>query len=228
METFVNGFTSTFINENRYQLILTGFVNTVYISLVATAIGIFIGLVISIIQYMANSNRYLKPLSWLCNLYLVIIRGTPVVVQLMILYFSVFANVRNAIPIAMLTFGINSGAYVSEIIRSGLQSIPKGQAEAGRSLGLSNWQAMRIIVIPQAIKNVIPALFNEFITLVKETSVAGYVAIPDLTKVMNGIYTRTYDASSLYFLAAIYLLVVVGLTTIQKYIERRFARSDTH
>ncbi|MEG2295614.1 MAG: amino acid ABC transporter permease [Oscillospiraceae bacterium] len=220
MESIINGFTSTFINENRYELILKGFGNTICISLVATVIGVFIGLIISIIQYMQTTNRYLKPLSWFCNIYLVIIRGTPVVVQLMILYFSIFSNVKNAIPIAMLTFGINSGAYVSEIMRAGLQSIPKGQSEAGRSLG--------IIIIPQAIKNIIPALFNEFITLVKETSVAGYVAIPDLTKVMNGIYSRTYDASSLYFLAAIYLLVVVGLTLIQKYIERRFARSDTH
>ena len=159
-----------------------------------------------------------------CNIYTTVIRGTPLMIQLLILYG--FAWMPNGVIVAFLGFGLNSAAYVSETFRSGIQSVDGGQMEAARSLGLTRWQAMTSVVLPQAIKNVLPAIFNEFIVLVKETSVAGYVAVNELTKMANSIRNRTYDSVSLYAAALVYLLLTYILTQVLKVLERRFRKSD--
>ena len=226
---FGQSFYDNLIRDDRWKLILEGFGNTLFIAAVATLIGILLGVVVGIIRVShAQSGKY-KILNAICGVYLTVIRGTPVVVQLMILYYIVFASapLEASIYVAALSFGINSGAYVAEIIRAGILSIDRGQTEAGRSLGLSQGQTMRKIVLPQAIKNILPALFNEFIVLLKETSVAGYVGIRDLTKASDIIRSRTWSAFfRLLTIALIYLVVVVGLTKVQKIIERRLSQSD--
>lgn len=174
-----------------------------------------------------KSSRLLKALNVFADIYLTVIRGTPVVLQLLIMYFIVFRSVTAPLPIAILTFGINSGAYVAEIMRSGIQAVDYGQIEAGFSLGLSYWKTMFKIVMPQAIKNILPALVNEFITLLKETSVAGYVAIQDLTKGGDIIRSRTYDAYiPLLTVGLIYLVIVIFLTKLLNKLERRLRESD--
>ena len=169
----------------------------------------------------------LKALNFICNLYITIIRGTPVVIQLMIMYFIVFASSRDGIVAAFLSFGLNSGAYVAEIVRSGIMSIDRGQSEASRSLGFNYSKTMLYIIAPQAFKNILPALGNEFIVLVKETSVAGYVALQDLTYVGNYIRSRTYEAFfPLITVAIIYLIIVLILSFLLKKLERRLRSSD--
>ncbi len=163
----------------------------------------------------------------MCKLYLTVIRGTPVVVQLLISFFIIFASSKNGTAVATLTFGINSGAYVAEIFRSGIMSIDAGQMEAGRSLGFNYIQTMRFIIIPQAFKNVLPVLMNELITLLKETSVAGYVAVQDLTKGADLIRGRTYDAfMPLIGCALVYLILTMCLTKVGTIVERRLRSSD--
>ena len=169
----------------------------------------------------------LKIVNFICNIYITVIRGTPVVIQLMIMYFIVFASSRNGIVAAIISFGINSGAYVAEIVRSGIMSIDKGQFEASRSIGFDYKSTMIHVIIPQAFKNILPALGNEFIVLVKETSVAGYVAIQDLTYVGNLIRSRTYEAFfPLIAVALIYLVIVLILTFLLKKLERRLRSRD--
>lgn len=214
------------LRENRWQLFLEGLKNTVLIAALACLIGIVIGLVVALIKYVAatRQTRPWKAAAAVCNVYTTVIRGTPIIVQLLILYnLSYFTEGLYA---SIIGFGINSGAYVSEIFRSGLNSIDIGQQEAGRSLGLGQWKTMRLIVLPQAIKNTLPALFNEFIALLKETSVAGYIAVRDLTKVADGIRGRTFNSMPLYLAAAAYLIMVAGLAAVQKRMEKRLARSD--
>jgi polar amino acid transport system permease protein len=160
------------------------------------------------------------------TVYTTVIRGTPLMLQLMIIYFLSF--MPSGIIACFIGFGLNSGAYVSETFRSGIQSVDSGQMEAARSLGLSRWQAMRSVVLPQAIKNVLPAIFNEFITLVKETSVAGYIAVNELTKVSNIIRSKTYDSMAFYIAAGIYLFMTYLLTLALRSLERRFGKSDRH
>ena len=173
------------------------------------------------------SDHVLKILNAICNVYITIISGTPVVIQLMIMYFIVFASSRNGIFAAFLSFGLNSGAYVAEIVRSGIMSIDKGQFEASRSLGFNYTKTMTIVILPQAFKNILPALGNEFIVLVKETSVAGYVALQDLTYVGNFIRSRTYEAFfPLITIALIYLIIVLILQFFLKKLERRLRNSD--
>jgi His/Glu/Gln/Arg/opine family amino acid ABC transporter permease subunit len=204
------------VRESRWMLYLEGLRNTIIIAFVSCLIGIVIGLVVAMIKYVGAAS--------VCNAYTTVIRGTPIIVQLLILYnLSYFTEGLYA---CIVGFGINSGAYVSEIFRSGLTSIDIGQSEAGRSLGLSQAATMRLIVLPQAIKNILPALFNEFIALLKETSVAGYIAVRDLTKVSDGIRGRTFNSMPLYLAAIIYLIMVAGLAAVQKRLERRLARSD--
>jgi ABC-type amino acid transport system permease subunit len=162
-----------------------------------------------------------------CKLYLTVIRGTPVVVQLLIMYFIIFASSRNDILVATIAFGINSGAYMAELIRSGINAVDKGQMEAARSLGMSKGQAMAKIILPQAVKNILPAIGNECIALLKETSVAGYVAIVDLTKAATNIRNTTFDAvNPLIALALIYLFLVVVMTKLLNIFERRLRKSD--
>lgn len=231
-------FIKNFITEDRWLQLLNGLKNTILITVVATIIGIVLGFLVAAIRSTYDKNLQgkkcrkfsdviLKILNCICNIYLTVIRGTPVMIQLMIMYFIVFANVRNGIYSAFVAFGINSGAYVAEIVRSGIMSIDKGQFEAGRSLGFNYAQTMWNIVFPQAFKNILPALGNEFIVLIKETSVAGYVAIQDITYIGNLIRSRTYEAFfPLITVALVYLAIVMLLSYFLKKLERRLRNSD--
>ena len=226
---FPQKFYDSFIEKSRYKNIVIGLGNTLLITFFAVLIGIVLGTLIALIKVSHQNNpKKLRILNAITSVYLAVIRGTPVVVQLLIMWFVVLqsANVDKVVA-AILAFGINSGAYVAEVIRSGIQSVDKGQIEAGRSLGLNQRATMVKIVFPQALKNVLPAIGNEFIALLKETSVAGYIAIQDLTKGGDIIRSITYDPyTSLLTVAAIYLLIVLGLTTLLGKLERRLHQSD--
>lgn len=242
MQDFFNGiaesFVKTFITDDRWLQLLNGLLVTIEITLFAAAIGILIGFIIAVVRSThdmtlsgkkcRNFGDYiLKILNFICNFYITVIRGTPVVIQLMIMYFIVFSSSRNGIIAAILSFGMNSGAYVAEIVRSGIMSIDKGQFEASRSIGFDYKSTMIHVILPQAFKNILPALGNEFIVLVKETSVAGYVALQDLTYVGNLIRSRTYEAFfPLITVALIYLIIVLILTFLLKKLERRLRNSD--
>lgn len=231
-------FVRTFITEDRWKQLLSGLGVTIEISFFAVLIGIVLGFVVAIVRSSHDKllggrkcrtagECTLKFFNGLCNVYITIIRGTPMVVQLMIMYYIVFASSRNGILAAVLSFGINSGAYVAEIVRSGIMSLDQGQLEAGRSLGFSYGKTMIYIIIPQAFKNVLPALGNEFIVLLKETSVAGYVALKDITYVGNLIRSRTYEAFfPLITVAVIYLIIVMILSYGLKCLERRLRNSE--
>lgn len=218
-----------FIKDRRYMYLVQGLGNTLIITGGALLLGIILGTLSAVVRVGIRKdtrNIFLRFLYHLVGLYLTIIRGTPIVVQLMIMYFAIL-TFGSPIFVAIVSFGINSGAYVAEVIRSGIQSVDKGQMEAGRSLGLSSRQTMTHIIMPQAFKNAAPAVFNEFIALLKETSVAGYVGIQDLTKGGDIIRSITYDAFPPYLVvAAVYLVIVIILTRILSAIERRLAVSD--
>ena len=219
-----------FISKNRYRYLLDGLGNTLVITIFALIIGVVLGVLVALtrVTYQQAEHRsvLLRILNFIGGLYLTVIRGTPMVVQLMLMYFVILQS-GTPLQIAILAFGINSGAYVAEVIRSGIQSVDRGQAEAGRSLGLGSRQTMTRIVLPQAFKNVAPAIFNEFISLLKETSVAGYVGIQDLTKGGDIIRSQTYDAfPPLLAGALIYLVIVICLTQVLHVIERRLAKSE--
>ena len=217
----------TFIVDKNYMMLLEGFGNTIIITLCALAIGVVIGGLIAIAKYFAEGNRKLRFLNWICDIYTTVIRGVPVTVLLMIFYFIILVSDTNGITTAIVAFGINSGAYMAELIRGGINAVDKGQMEAARSLGLSKGQAMAKIIFPQAIKNILPAIGNECIALLKETSVAGYVTVVDLTRAANLIRTNTNDAvNPLIVLALIYLVVVVGMTRLLGVLERRLGKSD--
>ena len=217
----------TFIVDDNYMLLLKGFGNTILITVCALIIGVVIGGIIAIAKYFAEDNRKLSFLNWICDIYTTVIRGVPVTVLLMIFYFIILVSDTNGILTAIVAFGINSGAYMAELIRGGINAVDKGQMEAARSLGLSKGQAMAKIIFPQAIKNILPAIGNECIALLKETSVAGYVTVVDLTRAANLIRTNTNDAvNPLIVLALIYLVVVVGMTRLLSVLERRLGKSD--
>lgn len=226
--TFIDQFKQNFIEANRWKYIVNGLGVTLRVTLFAVLIGIAIGFVVAIIRSTYEKTGKLKIFNFLCNVYLTVIRGTPVVVQLLIIYFVIFSSMRvDKIFVAIIAFGINSGAYVAEIVRSGIMSIDPGQMEAGRSLGFNYIQTMWYIIIPQAFKNVLPALGNEFIVLLKETSVAGYIALEDLTKGADIIRSQTYSPFvPLLSVAAIYLGIVMLLTFLLKKLERRLRSSE--
>ena len=226
IQNFIDGFYNAVIYDQRYLVYLDGLKVTILISLFAIAIGVAIGLLIAVIKVSASEKKVLVGLKWLCNVYITVIRGTPVMVQLLIIYNLVFtARDTNEIVVGAICFGINSGAYVAEIIRAGIESIDKGQMEAGRSLGFNYIQTMRYIIVPQAIKNILPALSNEFIVLIKETSVAGIIAVTGLTKAAQYIGSTDYNIlPPLYVAAVCYLIIVLGLTKLQGLLERRLAR----
>ena len=226
IQNFIDGFYNAVIYDQRYLVYLDGLKVTILISLFAIAIGVAIGLLIAVIKVSASEKKVLVGLKWLCNVYITVIRGTPVMVQLLIIYNLVFtARDTNEIVVGAICFGINSGAYVAEIIRAGIEYIDKGQMEAGRSLGFNYIQTMRYIIVPQAIKNILPALSNEFIVLIKETSVAGIIAVTDLTKAAQYIGSTDYNIlPPLYVAAVCYLIIVLGLTKLQGLLERRLAR----
>lgn len=217
------------IYKNRWHYITDGLGMTIIITIGALAVGLVLGALSAIVKAAYRGNRKSVGLSIanvIVTLYLTVIRGTPTVVQLMIMYFVIWKS-GTSLEVAIAAFGINCGAYLAEVMRSGIQSVDRGQMEAGRSLGLSYWQTMRKIILPQAFKNVAPAIFNEFITLLKETSVSGYVGIQELTKAGDIIRSQTYDAMPpLLLVALIYLIIVIFLTRILAVIERRLALSD--
>ena len=226
--SLIEQFQFNFLDDNRWQFILSGLKNTIIITFFAVLLGIFLGFVIAIVRSTHDKTGKLKILNVICRVYLTVIRGTPVVVQLMIIYFIIFGSVDiSKVVVAIVAFGINSGAYVAEIFRSGIMSIDNGQFEAGRSLGFNYAQTMMYIVMPQAFKNVLPTLCNEFISLLKETSVSGYIALQDLTKGGDIIRSRTYDAfMPLIAVALIYLAMVMIFTKLVSLLERRLRNSD--
>lgn len=234
---FKRRFITNFLTEDRWKYLWNGLGVTLKITFFAVLLGILLGVVIAIIRstYEKNSSSMrmgfgkilLIILNFLCKVYLTVIRGTPVVVQLMIMYYVIMASSTNKVLAAILAFGINSGAYVAEIFRSGIMSIDAGQFEAGRSLGFNFVQTMRYIIVPQAFKNVLPALANEFIVLLKETSVAGYVALADLTKGGDIIRSRTFEPfMPLMGVALIYLTLVMFFTWLVGKLERRLRNSE--
>ena len=236
---FADEFKLNFIDGDRWLWLVNGLKNTLIITFFAVLLGIAIGVIIAIIRSTYDKNKdtmrkkggfgyaIISVLNGVCKLYLTVIRGTPVVVQLLIMYFIIFASSTNSTMIAIIAFGINSGAYVAEIFRGGIMSVDKGQFEAGRSLGFNYIQTMIYIVIPQMFKIVLPTLCNEFIVLLKETSVAGYVGIADLTKAGDLIRGRTFSAfMPLIAVALIYLVIVMLFTWLVGKLERRLRNSD--
>ena len=219
---------------DRWMQYFEGLGTTILVTILALLIGVILGVVVAVIrtghdqQRKGKHNPVLAVLNLICKIYVTVIRGTPMLVQLMIMGFVVFQNSRNFTMVGALALGINSGAYVAETIRGGIMSIDRGQMEAGLSLGLSRTQTMRSVILPQAIKNILPALGNEFIMLLKETSIAGYVAIQDLTFAGDRIRSSTFVMFlPLLAVALIYLVIVLGLSQLLKVFERRLARSDS-
>lgn len=228
MNNFTESFYQNFIENSRWKYLLTGLENTLLITIFALLLGVFIGFLVAIIRASHDKNGSFKFLNAVCRIYLTVIRGTPTMIQVMITYYIIFASVNvSKIVVAVMAFGINSGAYVAEIVRSGIMSIDPGQFEAGRSLGFNYGQTMRLIVMPQAFKNVLPALGNEMIVLLKETSISGYVGTMDLTKGGDIIRSTTYEPFlPLFGVAAIYLVIVMLLTAGVNRLERRLRTSE--
>ena len=217
----------TVLTDDRYMWLVDGLGVTVIITLGALAIGVVIGTLIAIAKYFSEGNKKLRFLNWICDFYTTVIRGIPVTVLLLVFFFVIFASARDGTPVAIIAFGINSGAYMAELIRSGINAVDKGQMEAARSLGLSKGQAMVKIILPQAVKYILPAIGNECIALLKETSVAGYVAVVDVTKAATNIRNKTGDAMNpIILLALIYLVIVVAMTQLLGLLERRLGKSD--
>lgn len=234
-QKFAEEFKQDFIDENRWQYLLKGLGTTLYITFLALLLGLVLGFVVAIIRSTHDKVCTTKGGHFLLRLgnviskvYLTIVRGTPTTVQLLIIYFVIFGSVNiDKALCAVLAFGINSGAYVAEIIRSGIMSIDNGQTEAGRSLGLNFRRTMMFIIMPQALKNVLPALGNEFIVLLKETSISGYISLMDLTRAGDQIRGQTYSAfMPLIAVALIYLVIVMGLSKLMNLLERRLAKND--
>ena len=227
MEDFKLNFIANFITDNRWKYFTNGLGTTYVVSFFAVILGVVIGVLIAVVRSSADKldrpPLVVKILNVICKLYLTVIRGTPAMIQLLIMYYIVFGSVDvSKRLVAILTFGINSGAYVAEIIRSGIMSVDQGQFEAGRSLGLTYVQTMWYIIIPQAFKNVLPALGNEFITLLKETSICGYIALTDVTHGANTVRSQTYEPYMPLFAAAlIYLVSVSVLSALISRLERR-------
>ncbi len=214
---------NSLIYQDRYKYILEGLKSTIIMAFFATIIGTILGILIAVVEDNYEKNKKLPVLNFLCKTYVSIIRGTPALLQLMIIYYVIFKSVEvNGIIVGIIAFGLNSAAYVSEIIKSGINSIGKGQMEASRSLGFNYSKSMIYVIMPQAIKNILPALGNEFITLLKETSVAGYIGIMDLTKASDIIASRTYEYFvPLIIVAIIYLIMTLGLSKLVKLMERK-------
>ena len=226
---FFAQFTKTFIDTGYYNLMIEGFKNTIIITLGALVIGVLIGTLIAVIKYFAVESDALKPLAKICDLYVTVIRGIPVVVLLLLFYYLIMQSTQNGVLVGMITFGVNSGAYMAELIRSGINAVDSGQDEAGRSLGLSRIRTMRYIIFPQALRYILPAVGNELIALLKETSVAGYVAVVDLTRAGNLVRNNTYDQfTPLVVIALIYLALVVGLTALLSKFEAKLAKGMSH
>lgn len=217
-----------FIKEDRWKYLVNGLFTTLEVAFFSVIIGVVLGFLVAVVRTSHDQTGRFKFLNGLCKIYLTVIRGTPVVIQLLIIYFVIFGKFNiDKVFAAVIAFGFNSGAYVSEIVRSGIMSIDYGQLEAGRSLGFSYSKTMRLIILPQAFKNVLPALGNEFIVLLKETSISGYIALEDLTKGGDIIRSRTYSPFLPYMaVALIYLIIVIGFSKLLAILERRLRESD--
>ena len=228
MADFSAKFYANFIKDDRWLGLVSGLKVTIIVTLEALLLGVIIGFIVAIIRSYHDKTNKLKILNAICKVYLTVIRGTPTMIQILIMYLVVFGSSSlDSIIIGGIAFGINSGAYVAEIVRSGIMSIPIGQTEAGRSLGLNYAQTMRLIIVPQAFKNVLPALVNEMIVLIKETAIIGYIGEQDLTKAVMIIQSRTFDAfMPLLAAAVIYLALVMLLTFFMNKLERRLRNSE--
>ena len=231
-KTFV-GFYKAFVDGGRWQLYIDGVLNTLCITAMALVLGVVLGILVAVIrtahdqQRPGRKNPVLGLLNAVCQVYTTIIRGTPMMVQLLIMGFVIFSKSREFTMVGTLTLGINSGAYVAEIIRGGLMSVDPGQNEAGRSLGLNYLDTMRFIVVPQAFKNVLPALGNEFITLFKDTALINIIGGKELVYAAKAVGSKTYDVMYPYIgIAVIYLAMVMLLTWLQGKLERRLRQSD--
>ena len=227
MSDFISSFQLDFIKDDRYMYLLRGLGNTLLIAVLAVLLGIVVGFLVAIIRATHDKHGGLNILNFICKVYLTIWRGTPTMVQLLIMYYIILVSLNSKITVAVIAFGLNSAAYVAEIVRSGIMAVDEGQFEAGRSLGLNYGQTMRLIILPQAFKNVLPALANEFITLLKETSISGYIAIQDLTKGGDLIRSQTYDPFlPLFGVAIIYLVIVMILTAGVHKLEMRLRTNE--
>lgn len=225
--SFTERFYDNFIRDSRYEYIVKGLSNTLVITIFAVLVGIVLGFIIAVIRTSHDRNGGLTILNAICRIYLTVMRGTPAVVQLLIFYYIILVSVNNKILVAVIAFGLNSAAYVAEVVRSGIMAVDIGQFEAGRSLGMSYGQTMTSVVLPQAFKNILPALCNEFISLLKETSISGYIALVDLTKAGDIIRSNTYDAfMPLIAVALIYLVIVMILTAGVNCLERRLRNNE--
>ena len=238
-ETLQKEFTRTFITDNRWIVFWNGFKNTLIITIIAAIIGIAIGVVVSVVHYLAESEKKKKKkslgrtvvivLDKILAAYVSIMRGTPLAIQLTIMAFIIMAGFPNKIVVCCVAFGVNSGAYVSEVIRGGINSVDIGQMEAGRSVGLSQIATMRLIILPQAIKNILPALCNEGIAVLKETSIVGLISVVDLTRASDLVRSRTLSPYfPLIAVAIVYYILVAGLSAAVSRLERRMAQSDRH
>ena len=231
-QNLVKQFTATFITEQRYMLFLNGLKTTLTITFCAALLGIVLGFLIAYCRttYERTLRRgpLLKFLNFLCNVYLTVIRGTPTMIQVLIMYFVIFGSVKiDKVPVAVLAFGMNSGAYVAEIFRAGILAVDKGQTEAARSLGLSSWQSMRLVVLPQAIKNVLPALANEVVTMVKESSICSVLGMAEIMYTAQTVSGNSYITLAPYVLAAIiYFCINYPASKAIEAIERRMRRGD--
>ena len=224
---FNRRFYQNFIHDNRYMMLVDGLKSTLFMTAGATVIGVIVGLILSVIRVAYKGGLHIPILNKFAEAYITVLRGTPAMVQLLIWNFTIFASARdlNTQYIAILAFGLNSGAYVAEIFRGGIESIDPGQMEAARSLGLTYWSSMRYVVLPQALRNVVPMLFNEFIALLKETSIAGYIGIDDLTRAGQNIQALTLEHSQpLVMVAIIYLIMVMVLSKLVKKLEQWLSR----
>ena len=228
LQAFWEKISLTLLEHQRYMYIIKGFGNTLLMTVFAVLLGIVIGLTIAAIKVWPRKSNLGKIANFFADCYLTVIRGTPVMVQLMIIYFVIFSSVTiDKMLVAILAFGINSGAYVAEIIRAGIMGVDRGQMEAGRSLGLNYLTTMRTIILPQALKNILPVLGNEFIVLLKETSVAGFIGTMDLAKAGDIIKSQTYEPMvPLLLVGAIYLVVVMLMTWVLHQFEGRLRKSD--
>ena len=236
-ENFASQFSTAFLVDNRWKIFLKGFGNTIIITLGAAAIGIVIGVVAAVFRYAAAQRDPRKKKTFgsmvvtvidkFIAIYVAVIRGTPLAIQLMIMAFIIMQGVTNSVVVAIVAFGLNSGGYVSEVIRAGIQSVDEGQMEAGRSLGLDRVTTMRLIILPQALKNILPALCNEAIAVIKETSIVGLIAVVDLTRASDLVRSRTMQPYfPLLMTALIYFLLVYGLSVCVSKWEKRLAKSD--
>ena len=227
LERVAEMFDAAFISGDRWKLYLQGLGVTLQIAAFAAILGMIIGTILAFMKLSVRRNGKKTILAVIANIYIDVIRGTPSVLQLMIMWFIIFYSAKNRVAVAVLSFGINSGAYVAEIVRAGILAVDKGQMEAGRSLGLSRTQSRISIIIPQAVKNVLPPIGNEFIVLLKETAIVGYVSLTDLTRVANQIASRTYEPfMPLIGAAVIYFVVIKILTILLERFERRLRKSD--